>query len=221
MMIGSLKRSAVTLGPRHAVIAAHPLLGVAALLVADQHDGSAIQPGETPDDGLVVRVHPVAVQFVPLLAEHRNVIECVRPLRMPRELHHLPRGEVGEDAGRQCTTLRLQARDLLTDVDLGVGGNKTQLVDFRLELGDRLLEFQEGQRHGRSGCRRARHGANTAARTAARPPGALSPARLARCGTCAANRHPRPTRAGTRNSAPCGTPAPDAASGSSPGRRPM
>ena len=44
--------------------------------------------------------------------------------------------------------LGAQARDLLADVHFRVGGDEAQLVDLRLELGDRLLEIQEAERHG-------------------------------------------------------------------------
>ena len=42
-----------------------------------------------------------------------------------------------------CAALRLQARDLLADVDFGVGPHELELVDLGLELGDRLFEVEE------------------------------------------------------------------------------
>jgi len=38
------------------------------------------------------------------------------------------------------------------DVHFLVGGDEPQLVDLRLELGDRLLEIQETECHGGEGC---------------------------------------------------------------------
>ena len=64
---------------------------------------------------------------------------------MARELRHLLRAQLGEDAARQRLALLLQPLDLLVDVDLGIGvlAEIAQLLDLRLELGDGLFEFEE------------------------------------------------------------------------------
>ena len=84
------QRLAIALGLRHAVVAAHPLLGVAALLVADQHHGSPVEARRSADDGEVVRVHAIAVQLLEVAEDEPDVIERVRPLRVARELRDLP-----------------------------------------------------------------------------------------------------------------------------------
>ena len=50
---------------------------------------------------------------------------------------------------RQLPALRLQPRDLILDVDLGVGGHVPELFDLRFELGDGLLEVEERYGHER------------------------------------------------------------------------
>jgi hypothetical protein len=71
------QRLAITLGLRHAVVAAHALLGVATLLVADEHHGSVVETRGAADDGEVVAVHAVAVQFVEVLEDEPGVVERV------------------------------------------------------------------------------------------------------------------------------------------------
>jgi len=60
----------------------HALLGVTALLVADQHDRPAVEAREAADDGVVVGVHAVAMQFLELVADRAGVFERVGALRM-------------------------------------------------------------------------------------------------------------------------------------------
>ena len=150
------QRLAVALGLRHAVVAAHPFLGVAALLVADQHDRAPVEPRHAADDGVIVGVHAVTVQFVELVTERRGVVERVGSLRMARQLRDLPRREVREDARGERAALGPQPRDLLADVHFLVRGDEAQLVDLCLELGDRLFEIQETQWHGTQDAERAR-----------------------------------------------------------------
>src|SRR5262249_35638461 len=68
---------------------------------------------------------------------------------MTGELGDLPGGETGEDARGELTALRLQPRDLVLNVDLGLRGHVPQLLDLRFELGDRLFEIEECDGHGR------------------------------------------------------------------------
>jgi hypothetical protein len=58
------QRLAIALGLRHAVVAPYALLGVAALLLTDDHHRLAFEPRRPADDRLVVRVHAVAVQLL-------------------------------------------------------------------------------------------------------------------------------------------------------------
>ena len=52
-----------------------------------------------------------------------------------------------EDAVGQLAALGLQPRDLVLQVDAAVGGDVAQLLDLRLEFGDRLFEIEETDGH--------------------------------------------------------------------------
>ena len=80
-----------------------------------------------------------------------DVIERVGTVRVAGELRDLPGREVGEDAHGELAALRLQAADLVVQVDLGLGGHMAELFDFGLELGDRLFEVQKCDGHGGAG----------------------------------------------------------------------
>src|SRR3546814_10992113 len=88
---------AVALGARHAEVAAHLGLDVAALLVADDHHAAAADAAQAADDGGVVGIGAVAGQFLELVADHPDVIVGVRPRGVARPTRYLPRGEVAKD----------------------------------------------------------------------------------------------------------------------------
>ena len=128
---------------RHAEVAQRALLRVAPLLVADDHAGLAIETGQAADDRQVVRIRAVAVQFVEVGEDFVDVVHRVRPLRVARDLRHLPRRELGVDILGQLLALLGQAVDLLRDVDGRVVLYETQLFNFGVEFGDRLLKIEE------------------------------------------------------------------------------
>ena len=83
------------------------------------------------------------MQLVKVGEDIVDVVERVRPLRMARQLRHLPRRKLRVDLFQQPLALLLQPVDLFRNVDRGIVLHETQLVDLRLELGDRLLEIQK------------------------------------------------------------------------------
>ena len=117
-------------------------------MLTDDHDRTAIDTRRATDNGQVIRIHPVTVQFLEIGAQEGDVIERVRALGMTRQLRHLPRSEVREDALGERTTLGAEAVHLLRDVDFGIIAKEAKLVDLRFQLGDGLLEIQEIQVHG-------------------------------------------------------------------------
>ena len=127
------------------------LLGVPSLLVADDHHRLAHEPREPAHHRQIVGERAVAVQLLDIGEERVQVVERIRALRMPRDLRDLPRRELRVDLLGERLAALLQARDLLGDVDRGVVLHETQLVDPRLELGDRLLEFEKGGFHDAAG----------------------------------------------------------------------
>jgi hypothetical protein len=92
------QRLAVALGPAHAEVARRALLGVAALLVAQHHAGLAVEARQPAHDGQVVGKVAVAVQFLEVGEDLVDVVQRVGPLRVARDLRHLP----GRQAGCRC-----------------------------------------------------------------------------------------------------------------------
>ena len=90
---------AVALRLRHAEIAVELLFGVAAFLLADQHDGLAVEPAHAADDGRIVAEKAVAVDLLKVGQDALNVVERVRPLGMARVLDSLPGGLSRRQAG--------------------------------------------------------------------------------------------------------------------------
>ena len=118
--------------------------------MTDDHHRLSFQARESADKRLIVGIHPVPVQFLKVRKAPRDVIQGIRPLRMPGEIGDLPRRQVGEYPARQRLALATQPGDLLGDVELGIVPDELQLVDFRLEFGDGLFEVQEVKVHSRT-----------------------------------------------------------------------
>ena len=119
------------------------LLGVAALLVAEHHAGLAVEARQAADDRLVVGEGAVAVQLLEVGEDLVDVVERVRPLRMARDLRHLPGRQAGVDVLGELQALLAEPVDLFGDVDRRFVLHVAQFFDLRFELGDRLLEFEE------------------------------------------------------------------------------
>ena len=144
------QRLAIALGARHAEVAPDLGLGVAALLMADDHDAAAVDAGQTTDDGLVVAKGAVAGQLLELVADHPQIIQRVRPRRMTRELRHLPRGQVAEDLRGAQAQFVLQRVHLGVDIDRRAVAGVTELLDLCFQIGDGLLEVEVVGIHARA-----------------------------------------------------------------------
>ena len=104
-------RLAIALGIRHPEVPLRALLDVAALLVADEHDGP---PAELPEPGHergVVGATAVAVELEEVVEDPLDVVERVRPVEMTRELDRLP-DLLGGRIRPQLVELILQPREL-------------------------------------------------------------------------------------------------------------
>ena len=137
---------AITLGIGAAKAALDALLGGAALVMAHHQTLHASDAREAGDDTGIVAVASVAVQLAPVAADHADVVERLRALRMARHAHGLPRGQVGVGLGEQAVARVLQRGDLVGELDRV--GLLLQGVDLPLDLGDRLLEVQGDKRWG-------------------------------------------------------------------------
>ena len=81
---------AVALRMRHAEGTMKILLGVAPLLVPDDHDRPAVQTRHARNDRRIVGVAPIAVQLGEAGGDALDVVEGVRAQRVTSELHPLP-----------------------------------------------------------------------------------------------------------------------------------
>ena len=96
---------AVALGLGHAEVVADAALGVGALLVADDHDGTAAKPPKPADDRLVLGEIAVAGHGREVLDQRVDEVEAMRALGMTRHLGLLP----GRRAWRRCRRGLLRA----------------------------------------------------------------------------------------------------------------
>src|SRR5699024_12176024 len=117
------QRLAVALRFRHAEVAVDLFLGVAPFLVADEHDRPAIQARGAADDGRIVGVGSVAVQLDEVGEHAVDVILRVGPLRVARQLRHLPGAQLAEDVFRQTAALFFQPADFLGQIDFAAVGH--------------------------------------------------------------------------------------------------
>src|SRR6185503_11516947 len=85
------------------------------LLVADDADALAGKAPEAADDRLVLAVLAVAGERGEIGDQRRDVIEAMRPLRMPRHLRLLPRRQRAVEFLERLRGLGLHAADLFAD----------------------------------------------------------------------------------------------------------
>ena len=100
---------AVALRPRHAEIVLEPAFGRRALLVPDDAQALPAETAETADDRLVVAEFPVAGERHEIGDQRGDVVEAMRPLRMPCHLGFLPGGELGVEFVERLRGLGLEA----------------------------------------------------------------------------------------------------------------
>jgi hypothetical protein len=135
------ERLAVALRVRAAEVARQAFLGVTALLVADDEALDAPDAPEAGHDRRVVAVAAVAVQLAPVAADHLNVVEGLRALRVARHAHGLPRREAAVGLGQQAAARLVQRADLVGNG--GRVGAALERRDLALDLGDGLLEVED------------------------------------------------------------------------------
>src|SRR5215469_18441346 len=82
---------AVPLRPRHAEIMFQAGIGVGTFFMADHANALAAKTAEAADNGGILAVLAVAGERHEIGNQARDVIEAMRPLRVPRDLSLLPR----------------------------------------------------------------------------------------------------------------------------------
>ena len=92
-LVGQLHQTqglAIAFREHRAVVPALAFLGVAAFLLADDHDAVVIDSGKTANQRLVVGEMPVTAEFEEVGADALDIIEGVWSLDMARQLDTLP-----------------------------------------------------------------------------------------------------------------------------------
>lgn len=128
---------AVALGVCEAEEALDFFFGVAAFVVADEHDFVAAEAGESAADGVVVAVVAVAVDLAELAADHFDVIFEEGALGVAGDLDGFPGGEVFVGFAEEGGVVFAEAADFGGAVDVA-----EVLLGF--EFGDLFFEFGEG-----------------------------------------------------------------------------
>src|SRR5207244_12156484 len=134
----------------HAEMAHDLSRGIAAVLGADDHAGRVAEARQAADDRGVVGEGAVAVQLLEMREQHLHIVQRVGPLRMASDLRHLPGRQLAVDVLGEGLAALGEPLDLLGDVDRGIVRHVAQLLDALLQLGDRLLEFEERGLHRRA-----------------------------------------------------------------------
>ena len=83
--------------------------------MADQADRFASKTAEAADDGRVLAVLAVAGERDEIGNQRRDIVEAVRPLRMPRDLRLLPRRQSGIEFLERQRRFALDAGDFVGD----------------------------------------------------------------------------------------------------------
>ncbi len=123
-----------------------PAFGIVAAFVADNDAGPAHETAKAADDGLIFRKGAVAGQRREILDQLFDVIEAMRPVGVPRDLHLLRRCQLAVYAAQLAVDLILQLANLIGDVNASAVGNMAQLFNlsgFQVS-GDGLFPEIEG-----------------------------------------------------------------------------
>src|SRR4029453_14942170 len=87
------QRLAITFRMGATEVAHHIFLRVATLLVSDDDAALRAKCGQTTRHGSIVGKTAISMQLNPICKAPFEVVHGERPLRMPRDLHPLPRCE--------------------------------------------------------------------------------------------------------------------------------
>ena len=99
-------------------IAHQALLRVPPFLMSDDGYRPALKFRQPADNRLIVAKVPIAVQFHKIGEERSNVIQRVRPLRVPRDLRALPRPQMAVKLSAQFGNLLADALKLRVGFDI-------------------------------------------------------------------------------------------------------
>ena len=138
-------RLAIPLGPAHAEVVGDAAGGVAALLVADDHDRPPLQPADAADDRRVLAELAVAGEGHEVVDQPGDIILEMRPLGVARDDRLLPRRQSRIDVGQLALGALGQPVGFGPRLGRPLGA---EVGDAGFELGDGLFEFEEGDHRG-------------------------------------------------------------------------
>ena len=139
---------AVAVGLRHAEVAVDVLLGVAPLLVPDEHEGHAVHRREAADHGRVVEPGAVAVELDELVRDVERDVEEGRAVGVARDGEALRRREAGVGVLAELLGAGLELLDGLGDVDAVLLGDAADLsggFSFGVLAGRGVKRGKEGR----------------------------------------------------------------------------
>ena len=115
----------------------------------NQHHRAPIQARRSADYGEIVAAHPIPVQLLEVGEHLTDVVQCVWALGMASDLRDLPGVRFAKMLVVSARLFALR-RAISSPMLISVSGTQEfELVDLRLELGDRLFEVEKVQVHGR------------------------------------------------------------------------
>src|SRR5690606_34245699 len=100
------------------------------------HHAFAVQTRPAADDGLIVTERAVAVQLNEVSERELDVVQRVRPFRVPRELHAVHRRERAIRFLLQACELLLERAQLAFHVEAVLAREHLQALDLALQLAD-------------------------------------------------------------------------------------
>ena len=135
------ERLAVAFRIWHAEIAVDLLLGIAPLLVADNHDRLAFEAGEAANYGVIIAKVPVAMKFDKLGEHEIDIVLGKGTVDMTGYLCGLPAGEVGKDIRPHLLHTPFKGGHISADVQ-AASCQRSKFLDFLFQLDDRLFKFK-------------------------------------------------------------------------------
>src|SRR4051812_29482292 len=112
------------------------------------------QAGQAALDRGVVAIVAVAMQSAELTADDIYIVPELRPLRVPRDLHRLPRAEFLVRLAEQRGVVGAKLANLFGIIHPLGGLHRLKLVDLLLELGQGLLKLEHVAQRGPGSARR-------------------------------------------------------------------
>ena len=125
-------------------------LGITTFLRADDHDLLAVYFCKSADDGTVITMNAVAMNFDKVGGHIPDIIQRIRPLRMAGNLNFLPCCQVAVDLPAGRRDLFFHPFDFVRDIDILLLAEVFQFVQFFLKLKYRFFKRQCKRRHNYS-----------------------------------------------------------------------